>query len=250
MKQQTLAERITEKLETLIVEGVFRPGDRLPAERQLSEQLGVSRPSLRSALQSLAVKGIIRSRQGGGHFVTEALTSSLTDPLLDLLGKHPEARDDVLEFRFLLEGASASYAAQRATEQDCDNLKQAFAELEQAMEKNDRERESKADLDFHLAIAEASHNMVLLHSMRSMFSMLKHNIYTNIGGLYDRNVTGEDLRLQHKAILEAILAGNSVDAKEAAEQHILYVQQALSKLEQQQKRNQRAKSRKGELEPV
>ena len=250
MKQLTLAERITEKLETLIVEGVFRPGDRLPAERQLSEKLGVSRPSLRSALQSLAAKGIIRSRQGGGHYVTESLTSSLTDPLLDLLGKHPEARDDVLEFRYLLEGASAAYAAQRATEQDCENLKLAFTELELAMEKNDRERESKADLNFHLAIAEASHNMVLLHSLRSMFSMLKHNVYTNIGGLYDRNTTGEDLRLQHKAILEAILAGNPEEAREAAEQHILYVQKTLSKLEQQQKRNQRARSRKGELELV
>ncbi len=250
MKQQTLAKRITDKLETLIVEGVFRPGERLPAERQLSEQFGVSRPSLRSALQSLAVKGIIRSRQGGGHYVTEALTSSLTDPLLDLLGKHPEARDDVLEFRFLLEGASAAYAAQRATKQDCDNLKQAFAELELAIEKKDRERESKADLNFHLAIAEASHNMVLLHSMRSMFSLLKHNIYTNIGGLYDRNITGEDLSLQHRLILEAILAGNPAEAREAAEQHILYVQKALTKLEQQLRRDQRARNRKGELESV
>ncbi|WP_461537231.1 FCD domain-containing protein [Spongorhabdus nitratireducens] len=250
MKQQTLADRITAKLETMIVEGVYRPGERLPAERTLAQQLEVSRPSLRSALQTLAAKGILRSRQGGGHYVTDSLTRSLSDPLLDMLGKHPEARDDVLEFRYLLEGACAFYAAQRATDVDKKNLQQAFEALEQSMQEDDRIKESQADLAFHLAIAESSHNMVLLHTMRAMFNMLKHNIHTNIGGLYNRDITGEHLCEQHQAILEAILAGQPDKAKAAAESHILYVQETLSDMERKQIRATRAKRRSGELAPL
>ena len=100
MEQKTLVERITAELEQSIVEGVYCPGDRLPPERVLAGKLEVSRPSLRNALKALAAKGILRSRQGGGHYVTDSLTRTMTDPLLEMLGQHPDSRNDVLEFRF------------------------------------------------------------------------------------------------------------------------------------------------------
>ena len=80
-----LADTIVEQLETMILEGTLQPGERLPPERVLSEQFGVSRPSLREAIQRLTAKGLLISRQGGGNYVTESLGGSFSDPLIPLL---------------------------------------------------------------------------------------------------------------------------------------------------------------------
>ncbi len=77
-----LADTIVEQLETMILEGTLQPGERLPPERVLAEQFGVSRPSLREAIQRLTAKGLLVSRQGGGNFVTESLGASFSDPLI------------------------------------------------------------------------------------------------------------------------------------------------------------------------
>lgn len=121
-----LADTIVEQLETMILEGTLQPGQRLPPERVLAEQFGVSRPSLREAIQKLAAKGLLHSRQGGGNFVTETLGASFSDPLIKLLETHPEAHRDLLEFRRTLEADCAFYAAQRATEVDRQYLTQAW----------------------------------------------------------------------------------------------------------------------------
>ncbi|WP_281645832.1 FCD domain-containing protein [Parendozoicomonas sp. Alg238-R29] len=247
MQQQTLADRITAKLETMIVEGVYKPGDRLPPERKLAEQLEVSRPSLRTALQTLAAKGILRSRQGGGHYVTDTLTRSVADPLVEMLSKHPETQDDVLEFRVLLEGTCAFYAAQRATEEDRKSLQEAFTLLEESM---GTDQESQADLTFHLTIAEASHNIILLHTMRAIFSLLKHNIASNIGGIYNNQETSTQLLHQHRHIMETILAGQPEQARLAAEEHMVYVRETLSGEDRKQIRQLRAKRRTGLLEAI
>ncbi len=247
MKQQTLADRITVKLETMILEGVYNPGDRLPPERKLAEQLEVSRPSLRTALQTLATRGIISSRQGGGHYVTDTLTRSVADPLLEMLSKHPDAQTDVVEFRFLLEGACAYYAAQRATIQDKQQLQHAFEQLEGS---DNPEQESKADLAFHLTIAEASHNLILLHTMRGMFSLLQQNITTSIGGIYNNQEVSIHLLRQHRAILEAILAGEPEQARIAAEEHMIYVQETLTDEGRKQVRQLRSMRRTGVLDTI
>ncbi|MCL6271723.1 FCD domain-containing protein [Sansalvadorimonas sp. 2012CJ34-2] len=243
MKQLTLVEQITTQLEKSIVEGVYRSGDRLPPERVLAETLEVSRPSLRNALKALAAKGILRSRQGGGHYVTDLLTRSMADPLLEMLGQHPDAREDVLEFRSLLEGACAYYAALRATDADRSNLEKTFSALEDSMIDADQEKESQADLAFHIAIAEASHNLVLLHTMRGMFSLIRNNIHTNIDDLYHNDVTGVCLYKQHQQILDAILTRDPEKARAAAEKHIMFVQETFKDIELNQLRSERAKRR-------
>src|SRR5690554_3134897 len=124
-----LADTIVEQLETMILEGTLQPGQRLPPERVLAEPFGVSRPSLREAIQRLATKGLLISRQGGGNYVTETLGASFSDPLIKLLESHPEAHRDLLEFRRTLEADCAVYAAKRATEMDRDYVTQAWQGL-------------------------------------------------------------------------------------------------------------------------
>ena len=176
VRQRRLSDDIVERLETMILEGALKAGERLPAERVLAERFGVSRPSLREAIQKLVAKGLLVSRQGGGNYVAAELGSTFSDPLLHLLESNPDAQRDLLEFRHTLEGSCAFYAAQRATPVDHERLRAAFDELQRCYAPNSkasRAEEGAADARFHLAIAEASHNAVLLHTIRGLFDLLK-----------------------------------------------------------------------------
>lgn len=232
IRQHRLSDDIVAQLEAMILEGSFKAGDRLPAERALAEQFGVSRPSLREAIQKLVAKGLLVSRQGGGNFVSEVLGSTFSDPLLHLLENNPEAQRDLLEFRHTLEGSCAYYAAQRATEVDLQRLTEAFERLQDCYAQHlniCRTEEGAADARFHLAIAEASHNAVLLHTIRGLFDLLKRNVTTNIGGMYAlREETRDMLMRQHKALYQAIMERDPERAREVSNQHIDYVKEVLA----------------------
>lgn len=239
-----LADTIVEQLETMILEGALQPGERLPPERVLSEQFGVSRPSLREAIQRLTARGLLVSRQGGGNFVTDSLGGSFSDPLIPLLENRPDAQRDLLEFRRTLEADCAYYAALRATEVDKAHLKEAYEALQACYSKStDRnlEEEGAADARFHLAIAEASHNVILLHTIRNLFNMLKSNVVTNIGGMYRREAeTRQGLVEQHRTLFEAIMESRAEDARDLAGTHILYVQEVLSERSENHRRMERS----------
>lgn len=244
VRQKRLSDTIVEQLETMILEGTLQAGERLPAERVLAEEFGVSRPSLREAVQKLVAKGLLVSRQGGGNYVCESLGSSFSDPLVGLLEAHPEAHRDLLEFRHTLEADCAYYAALRATPPDREHLQQAFDELQACYAREDeasRAEEGAADARFHLAIAEASHNVILLHTIRGLFDLLKRSVVTNIGGMYAlRDETRRMLVDQHKALFEAIMAGRADDARAIAGEHINYVQNVLQESAEENQRTARA----------
>ncbi len=250
VRQRRLADDIVAQLETMILEGTLKAGERLPAERALAESFGVSRPSLREAIQKLAAKGLLVSRHGGGTFVALSLGSTFSDPLLHLLENNSDAQRDLLEFRHTLEGSCAYYAALRATEVDRKRLTEAFATLQECYTRDGkvtRAEEGAADAQFHLAIAEASHNAVLLHTIRGLFDLLKRNVVTNIGGMYAlRDETRDMLMSQHRELYEAIMARQAVEAREVIHRHINYVQEVLAEGQQEAQRLARAQRRQGE----
>lgn len=247
IRQHRLSDDIVTQLEAMILEGSFKAGDRLPAERVLAEQFGVSRPSLREAIQKLVAKGLLISRQGGGNFVSDALGSTFSDPLLHLLENNPEAQRDLLEFRHTLEGSCAYYAAQRATELDLQRLTAAFESLQDCYDRHldmGRTEEGAADARFHLAIAEASHNAVLLHTIHGLFDLLKRNVTTNIGGMYAlREETRDMLMTQHRALYEAIMRRDAEEARQLSNQHIDYVREVLAEGLEEASRMARAQRR-------
>jgi GntR family transcriptional repressor for pyruvate dehydrogenase complex len=249
VRQRRLSDDIVEQLEGMILEGTLKSGERLPAERALAEQFGVSRPSLREAIQKLAAKGLLTSRQGGGNYVVESLGSTFSDPLLHLLENNPEAQRDLLEFRQTLEASCAYYAALRATEVDRERLTAAFEELQDCYTRSDevsRAEEGAADARFHLAIAEASHNAVLLHTIRGLFDLLKRNVVTNIGGMYQQRTETRDMLInQHRDLYLAIIEGRAEQAREVSTRHLLYVQEVLEEVRQEVQRMARAERRKG-----
>lgn len=247
VQQRRLSDGIVEQIETMVLEGTLTAGERLPAERVLAERFGVSRPSLREAIQKLVARGLLVSRQGGGNYVSQTLGSTFSDPLLHLLENNPSAQRDLLEFRHTLEGSCAFYAAQRATSIDRVRLTAAFDALQECYSragKATRAEEGAADANFHLAIAEASHNAVLLHTIRGLFDLLRRNVVTNIGGMYaQRDETRDMLIAQHRALYEAIMQGHAEQARTLSNQHIDYVQEVLSDVQQQAQRVARAQRR-------
>ncbi|BAP43430.1 FCD domain-containing protein [Pseudomonas sp. 21LCFQ02] len=247
VRQRRLSDDIVEQLEKMILEGTLKAGGRLPAERVLAEQFGVSRPSLREAIQKLTAKGLLISRQGGGNYVAENLGSTFSDPLLQLLESSPDAQRDLLEFRHTLEASCAYYAALRATDLDRERLRQAFDALQDCYARAEQEggvEEAAADANFHLAIAEASHNAVLLHTIRGLFDLVRRNVVINIGGMYQqRSETRDMLIAQHRELYEAIIEGRAEDARSVSSRHLMYVQEVLEEVRQQGERAARAERR-------
>lgn len=240
LRQPRLADAITERLEAMMLEGSLKPGQRLPPERELAQRFGVSRPSLREAIQKLAARGLLVSRQGGGNFVNDDLNSGYTDPLLEMLTRHEEFHLDLLEFRDAMEGISAYYAALRSTPADKAIMIQRFEELDNGFAGKDPAAEAKLDAAFHLSIAEAAHNVLLLHTIRGIFHLLEQSIVDNLAFLFARPNSRSQLMKQHRVLLDAILEGRAEDARSRAHEHLVFVEEGLMEMARAETRAQRA----------
>jgi GntR family transcriptional repressor for pyruvate dehydrogenase complex len=211
-----------------ILEGSLKPGDRLPAERELAAELGVSRPSLREAIQKLASKGLLRSQQGGGTYVTGALQASFLDPWQAMVGSYPNLREDVLELRRTVEGQAAEWAAERATDADLLRLTQAFERLQEAADLPEIATRAAADIAFHQAIGEAAHNALIAHLSAALLRLMRDSIELNLGELKDVAAAGRLLASQHAALYSAICERKPQAARAAAETHIDFVRETLA----------------------
>ncbi len=230
IKPTKLADVIASQLEQLILEGSLSPGERLPAERELARQFEVSRPSVREAVQRLEAKQLLVRRQGGGTFVRKTLKSALSEPLFELLNTHPEAQGDLLEFRHALEGIAAFYAAQRGTPQEYAQLQACQQSIAEAQAAQDVKAEAQGVVAFYLAVAEASHNAVVLHLMRAIAPLLESNVLHNLKSLYRREGVGPQVLAHRERLLRAILDGDAERARAAAYQLLQYVEQMLESI--------------------
>ncbi|MCC7311398.1 MAG: GntR family transcriptional regulator [Sulfuritalea sp.] len=230
MTAPRLADVVAREIEQRVLAGRLKPGDRLPSERDLSAQLGVSRASLREAIHKLAARGLLESRQGGGTFVTNRLDSGFGNPWEEILRDHPAVHEDMLEFRYMLEGRAAECAAQRATVADRERVRQCLAQLEEAFAGDDLDRQVDTDLAFHQAIAEASHNVIVGHLTASLLRLMRDNLRRNLSELMQVPAAREQLLDQHRAVWHAIEQGKAGQALEAAADHIGYVRQNLARM--------------------
>ncbi|MDR1889077.1 MAG: GntR family transcriptional regulator [Zoogloeaceae bacterium] len=225
-----LSDAIAETLERRILEGVLKPGDRLPAERDLAAELGVSRPSLREAIQKLASRGLLRSRQGGGTFVTGQLDAAFSDPWRDMLGAHPDLRGDVAELRRVLAAQAAEWAAERRTPEDMTRLQQKFADLRAALlaTRGDIDLLIACDAAFHQAIVEAAHNVLSGHLYAAVLRLLVDDIRLNFSELREVPRAFSLLVSQHTALFEAIRDQRPAAARAAMEAHLDFVAESMA----------------------
>ena len=199
-----LADTIAAELEKRILEGSLKAGDRLPAERELALELGVSRPSLREAMQKMVSKGLLTTRHGGGTYVTDRLDAHFVDPWQDMLKGHPLLHRDLLEFRQMLEGQAAALAAERATEADITQIDLAYAALEMAYAGDDVDACIEADVAFHQVIAEAAHNLLISHLTASLMRVIHGHVASNLAHLRVQPQRWSQLQAQHSAIWEVV----------------------------------------------
>lgn len=229
------------QIEAMIVEDGLKAGARLPSERHLASHFGVSRSSLREAIQQLISRGKLTSRQGGGTYVAEPSAALVLQdtfsPLSALMSEWPDYWQDVMEIRKSLEGDAAFYAAERANAEDKLRLQ---AELARVSPQSGTALLARADVEFHMSIAHASHNAVLIQVMRGLFGLMEQSISHSLEALYRLPSTVEVLERQHVTIVEAILAGQAEQARTAALEHLEFVERSLRPLEEEAARKRRA----------
>lgn len=241
--QEKLANGVVRQIEGLILRGILRPGERLPSERELSETMGVSRPSLREALADLQERGLLNSRAGAGVYVADVLGSAFSEALVRLFSTHEEAVFDYITFRRDMEGLAAERAARLGSDTDLKVIDTIFKKMEAAHSKRNSAEEAALDADFHLAIIEASHNVIMLHMMRSMYQLLREGVFYNRQIMFKRRTTRDTLLAQHKTINDAIQARNSEGARAAVEAHLSFVETALSEHRKAERNEEIARKR-------
>lgn len=217
-------ETVMRRMETSLLDGTWGAGAKLPSERVLAQDYGVARNTVREATQRLAARGLVASRAGAGVFVTDQLRTGFASPWGQLVADHPALRDDILEFRRVLEGATAYFAALRASDGDLARIRAQMDALERTREADDKTAEAEADAKLHEVIAQASHNAMFLHLHTSVLGVLREHITINGTGLREQTADASGLLLlQHRTLCDAILARRPEEARTAMQTHIDFV---------------------------
>ena len=234
-----LSDEVASRVRALIEEQQLEAGMKLPAERQLAVQLGVSRNSLREALAKLVSEGVLISRRGGGTFIRwqhEAWSEqNIVQPLKTLMEEDPQYRFHISgtpqgnRARSPLPSAYPGHAADQAEDRHCFR----------ATQSEDPDLASQADVRFHLAIAEASHNVVLLQTMRGFFDVLQSSVKQSRQRMYLVPPVFSQLTAQHQAVLDAIVAGDADGARKAMMAHLSFVHTTIKRFDEDQARQAR-----------
>ena len=173
IKHTKISNEIVNQIKNQISEGMLKPGDRLPPERDLVKEFGVSRPSLREALNSLVAMGFLEVK-GKRTYIKSVASESMLDPLSLLIKTDTQKIFDLIEVRKAIEAWGAFLAAQRATEEDIKRLENVIEDMRKAFEEG-RSWE-KQDADFHLGIAQATHNTIQIHMMSTIYDLLRESV--------------------------------------------------------------------------
>jgi len=215
----------------LIVRGRLRPGDRLPGERELAVQIGVSRPSVRAGLHALAAMGVVRSRHGSGTYIPDGPPALGSEPLSFLAALHGFTRDEMYEARRILEVEAAALAAERATHEHLATLAEEVAGM--FANRDNPQLFLLHDINFHRGVADAAKNPIV----GTLVGMVSALYYERRRATAER-ASDSDLRdaaEAHRRIYQAIRARDATGARRAMNEHLLqasrYQAAELDKLE-------------------
>ncbi len=220
VRTSRLYEQIVQQIEESVLNGSLKPGDQLPAERELAQRLGVSRTAVREAVKALREKGLVEAYSGRGTFITDG-TSHAARQSFDLMVKigQQEGSTHLAELRLILEPGIAALAAERAEEEYLAAMRDAVAVMDRSQK--DPSAYIEADLDFHLALAEAVANPLILSLIDSIVGLLREQRIKIF------NVEGGPQRGQvhHKRILDAMERRDPEMARSAMRAHLEQVRQ-------------------------
>jgi GntR family transcriptional regulator, transcriptional repressor for pyruvate dehydrogenase complex len=223
IRPRRISDEIVDQIKSLIIQGDLKPGESLPPERTLAKSLNVSRVSLREALNVLQGMGLLEIQQGNRTCVRPITTRSIHDPLVTFAKSSPANIMKVFEIRKYLELGSVSMAAERASAQEIRHLENILKEMEEDLTKN--RLGAKADHEFHTALAEATHNDVYIHVMKTIYDLLQEELRIAWGGVFKKKDRRRKLFEQHKNILMAVKLRDPKKGREEALVHLKYVEE-------------------------
>ena len=213
---QRLYQQIAEQLRTLIAAGEFLPGSRLPAERDLAKQLGVSRPSVREALIALEVEGWVEVRTGSGVYVLDrAQHTQSAEKTIAITEWGPL---ELIRARRVVEGEIAAIAALQAKRKHIDAMRQALAGMTRDASAGVLPLEG--DRAFHSAIVESTGNVVLVETVHSFWDSRRGPLFTRLGGYFETVQSWRSAIAEHTTILDAIAAHDGPAARAAMHTHM------------------------------
>ncbi|HEU4386345.1 MAG TPA: FadR/GntR family transcriptional regulator [Blastocatellia bacterium] len=216
------AEQVVTEVRRMIKHGELRPGDRLPAERQLAKRLGISRPSLRAGLRSLQAMGVLRSRHGAGTFIADGPPALTSEPLSLLAALHRFTDDDLFEARRVLEVALAGLAAERRTDEHLAALAEEVAEMYATVD--NPQHYLIHDVRFHRAVAAAGGNPIL----SALMEMVTAVLYDVRSETISRARDFKESLAMHRRIYRAVRTNNPEEARSAMSEHLLRARRAIA----------------------
>jgi GntR family transcriptional repressor for pyruvate dehydrogenase complex len=220
VRSSRLYEQIVQQVEESIHKGTLKAGDQLPPERELAQQFGVSRTAVREAVKALREKGLVEAYPGRGTFITESSPYSMRQSLDRMLKiGQPEGSAYLAEVREILEPEIAALAATRFDAEDMASMREQVAVMDTA--RKDPDAFIEADLDFHLALAEAAANPLILSLIDSIVGLLREQRM----GIFQVEGGPERGQYHHKRILEAIEHRDPLGARDAMKAHLRQVRE-------------------------
>jgi GntR family transcriptional repressor for pyruvate dehydrogenase complex len=227
INNESLSKAATTQIEDLILSGVLREGDMLPGERELAEQMGISRPKVREALQELSQNNLLNIIANDGAYIARLGGEVMSPALIELYNRSTSAIRDNLEYRREKEGFAARLAAQRSTERDRAELWSILEAMKLADSEDDKDQASELDLRLHHSIAFAGHNRTLTHMMTALYALNKSTLFYNRTEILTTDNAAQVLFEQHVNIVEAICQSKPAAAESAAHEHIDYISDLL-----------------------
>jgi GntR family transcriptional regulator, transcriptional repressor for pyruvate dehydrogenase complex len=220
VRSSRLYEQIVQQVEESIHKGAMKPGDQLPPERELAQQFGVSRTAVREAVKALREKGLVEAYPGRGTFITDGTSYSMRQSLDRMLRVgQAEGSGFLAEVRDILEPEIAAMAATRADAADLASMREQIGVMDES--RKDPDAFIEADLDFHLALAEAAANPLILSLIDSIVGLLREQRI----GIFQVDGGPERGQYHHKKILEAMEHRDPTGAREAMKAHLRQVRE-------------------------
>jgi GntR family transcriptional regulator, transcriptional repressor for pyruvate dehydrogenase complex len=225
VRTSRLYEQIVQQVEESVRKGTLKTGDKLPAEREMAEQFGVSRTAVREAVKALREKGLVEAYPGRGTFIMDASPNTMRLSLDRMMKTgQGEGSTYLAEFREMMEPEIAAMAAARADMEDLTAMRESVAVMDGA--KGDPDAFIEADLDFHLALAEAAANPIILSLIDSIVGLLREQRM----GIFQVEGGPERGQYHHKRILEAVEHRDAAGAREAMKAHMRQVREDSRKM--------------------
>lgn len=214
VKKNRLSSEVIDQISRSILRGDYRPGSKLPPEREIASQLGVSRTVVREALRSLEIMGLVESQVGGGTFVKEYSLEHVLDPIANYFSSDQCLIDEIIETRKILEPVMVKLAAERATDEDITFIKKAVEQMEKEVE--DGMSGINGDTAFHFALASATHNSAMTKILSLIADLLHYTMKASLQADPDQSLTLEG----HRRILAAVEKKDADGACELMRRHL------------------------------